>query len=196
MHLTPNIATSGLAQRKAVAQQARRRVFSARYRSLNIMKKLGLISIFLLIAVSCGIERNEDGSKLFKFYYLNGTLKKTQLQKPNEGTGNGYWKYYDEDGDITKEFQRTNGQPNGMVKFYWKNGNLKAEEFMVDGVLTGSYTSYYESGRKEYVGKKIKGKFEGIWLYFDEDGDTLQKSLYKNGKLVWEKSVVQNTATQ
>ncbi len=141
--------------------------------------------------VSCGIERYDDGSKLYKFYYFDGTLKKTQLQKPGEGIGNGYWKYYDEDGNITKEFQRTGGKSNGMVKFYWKNGKLKAEEFMVFGVLTGSYTSYYERGSKEYLGQKVNGKFEGVWLHFNGDGDTLQKFLYKNGELIGETSLAQ-----
>jgi antitoxin component YwqK of YwqJK toxin-antitoxin module len=153
------------------------------------MKKKGLIYILLLFFVSCGIERYDDGSKLFKFYYLNGNLKKTQLQKPNEGTGNGYWKYYDEDGDITKEFQISDGKPTGIVKFYWKNGNLKVEEFINNGLSSGRYVSFYENGHKEYQGEKTNGKFEGIWWHFNEEGDTLEESFYKNGELVWEQSI-------
>ena len=151
------------------------------------MKNLALLCILILIFFSCGIERYDDGSKLFKFYYLDGMLKKTQLQQPNDGTGNGYWKFYDEDGDIIKEYQITDGKGTGLLKFYWKNGNLKAEEFMVNGILTGRYISYYHNGRKEYLGEKINGKFEGILWYFNEEGDTLKEILYKNGELIQER---------
>ena len=152
------------------------------------MNKLTLLPLLVLILIGCGIERYDDGSKLFKFYYINGTLKKTQLQKPNEGTGNGYWKYYDEDGDIVKEYQITEGKGYGVVKFYWKNGNIKVQEFLKEGISSGNYSSYYENGLKEYQGQKVNGQFVGTWWYFDINGDTVKEIVFEEGELLDERS--------
>ncbi len=152
------------------------------------MKTLMLIHILSLILISCGIERNDDGSKLFKFYYIDGTLKKTQLQKPNEGMGNGYWKFYDEEGYITKEVQRTDGEYCGLIKFYWQNGNLRCEETLINEKSSGNQISYYENGMIECWGKKKDGEFDGVWLYFSVTGDTVRKSLYKSGRLIDDES--------
>ncbi len=141
-----------------------------------------------LITLSCGIERYDDGSKLFKFYYLDGTLKKEQLRCPNEGVGDGYWKYYDEDGDITAEGQRTKGELCGLIKFYWKNGNLKGKEIRINGVPSGDWISCFENGQKECQGKKDNGKAEGLWWYFNDHGDTIREAFYTKGILVSERS--------
>ena len=42
--------------------------------------------------------------------------------------------------------------------------------------------TYYPNGQLLMVGERVNGKKEGIWISFDEQGDTLNVTPYLNGK--------------
>ena len=43
---------------------------------------------------------------------------------------------------------------------------------------------FYDNGQLTYRGNHIDGKQDGLWEYFDEDGNLIETVTYRNGELV------------
>ena len=61
----------------------------------------------------------------------------------------------------------------------------KKVEIFVNGSLEGRATYYRSSGKRSVRGIYSHGARNGVWLYFEEDGNTIKKKEeYKDGKRV------------
>lgn len=69
------------------------------------------------------------------------------------------------------------------VDTFDKNGKLLQTGNFKEGKNHGRWTWFYESGAKKLEGSFDMGSREGMWLTFDKNGDTLNKSYYLHDKL-------------
>lgn len=97
-----------------------------------------------------------DGEKTA--YYLSGRLysKGTIVN----GKQNGYWEYWNENGNKAREGEFVDGKPNGTHKYWYENGILRG------------------------IGDWKIGVYDGKWEMYNETGKEKTVQLYKDGKLV------------
>ncbi len=49
---------------------------------------------------------------------------------------------------------------------------------------TGKHVIYYENGKKKVEGNAKEEKEDGLWTYWDENGNVTKTETYSNGELV------------
>ncbi len=60
---------------------------------------------------------------------------------------------------------------DGVWRHWYRSGQLRVEMHLEGGVPHGDYTLWWENGGKCAEGAFRKGKAEGVWRYWDEDGN-------------------------
>ena len=136
-------------------------------------------------------------------YYPNGSLQYTFTYTNGEKTGptNSYF----ENGNLEQRVNLMNGYPEGVMETYYEAGNIRMKTTYINGIKYGKYLryhltgivaeeSYFKNGIQDSTsmywdnvfGTKLKqeqyklGKKEGLWLTFNELGDTLTLFNYKD----------------
>ena len=71
-----------------------------------------------------------------------------------------------------------NGSKHGVARYYYSNGNLQRENYWQYGYLHGEETNCYQNGQIESKGNNKNGIKNGLWVYFDEQGDTIKIENY------------------
>jgi antitoxin component YwqK of YwqJK toxin-antitoxin module len=82
--------------------------------------------------------------------------------------GNRKMKFY-------QEFKA--GREHGISKSFYLNGIVQQERNWVEGYLHGNEVNRFKTGRIESMGENIKGIKKGTWLFFNENGDTIQTKI-------------------
>jgi antitoxin component YwqK of YwqJK toxin-antitoxin module len=79
------------------------------------------------------------------------------------------------------------GKPfNGIIQAFYDNGNLYDEAEYTDGHIGGVQREYYENGQmKDEVILRF-AKPEGDWRGWDEQGNLLYHSIWKEGEMIKE----------
>ena len=101
-----------------------------------------------------------------------------------DGKKEGRWVSYFANGNVRSEGSYRDGQKEGPWTQYHPNGNKKSEATFVGGKYTGLYTSYHENGKRQWQGRynEIRGNSadgtkEGVWLDYEEDGETVRRRM-------------------
>jgi antitoxin component YwqK of YwqJK toxin-antitoxin module len=133
-------------------------------------KKEGLWHHFFDSGELSAIQTYKDG-KLdgdYEHYWLTGHLRTKGVYKANEKEGT--WYHYYDNGDLS-------------IKETYKKGNLHGnyEKYL------GGFEDYYNlTSSPIEVGVYKDGKKDGIWVYYEDDGeriDSSKKVTYKEGVL-------------
>ncbi|PVH25403.1 toxin-antitoxin system YwqK family antitoxin [Sphingobacterium corticibacter] len=150
-----------------------------------------------------------DGKKQgeWKVYYLNGQLK--SLENYTNDTLDGKVFYYGPNGILRSKASYKMGVAVDSFIMYHTNGNINLAEWRDDrGKSQGVFRVYYDSGQLSQIGTKKDGHFEdtcrtfykngkpremkvyqnnlrnGIWVYYNEDGEVVQTEAYENDVLL------------
>lgn len=70
------------------------------------------------------------------------------------------------------------GYRDGVWTFYHMNGQKQTEATFIKGREEGQYTVYYENGVPLYIGHYRNGDRIGIWEFYDDEGNLVQKKEY------------------
>ena len=106
----------------------------------------------------------DTGKQILKFDRI---WSKGELIKDSE--------YYDN--GITKELK----QKNGVCNMWYQTGEKMFEYSNVNNVNVGLHTEWFKNGKINVQGSyNDKGKEQGIWKQFDENG-MLTETIYENG---------------
>lgn len=157
-------------------------------------------------------QRDKNGLKqgIWKEFYKNEKIKiySTFL----DDTLNGYYREYDQWGNITKSLYYNRGKietenienndiakPTTIKKEFYKNGKLKSVGQIVNNVKIGTHIYYDSLGNIENAveysphgivtaegATDIRGYKQGKWNYFYPDGKTKAYGMYTDDKRVGE----------
>lgn len=79
---------------------------------------------------------------------------------------------------------------NGKVSYYNREGSIEKEVNFSNGLEEGKSTAYYTNGFKKETGNFVKGKKQGLWLYFSQDGKEIDAKLFVLGiEFTWEELI-------
>ena len=160
------------------------------------MKKLYLLlSVLFLILVGCSISHKEyDIDQLIlidevyykkssdeivdgKVFQIFGDMK-MGLGYIKNGTKEGLWTWWFENGEKKNEGMFKDGKENGLHKWWYNNGHKSEERTYMDGVKYGLWTKWYDNGQKGIEGTYIDGLESGLWTYYNEDGSIKEVKEY------------------
>jgi antitoxin component YwqK of YwqJK toxin-antitoxin module len=79
---------------------------------------------------------------------------------------------------IKSYYELKNGSQHGVSKNYYFNGNLQRETNWLYGSLHGKEINCYQNGQVESKGYNKNGNKNGLWIYFNEQGDTIRVENY------------------
>lgn len=116
--------------------------------------------IFLGLVVSCK-EKNSDTS----------SVKEIEEVVENYGTG-----------QISRTYQRKNGQIDGLMKDFYPDGSPKGERYFENGMQVGKTTLYYNNGEIMEVQYYENGLKNGGDTVFYESGKVKFAVTYKDEK--------------
>jgi len=134
---------------------------------------------FLLIKKS-GIYDPDNGKKID--YWYGGDKIKAEYTLKN-GKLNGELVSYYYNGNIKKTGTYSNGSENGYFKEYNEEGILEFDYSMKNGDFNGELKTFYENGQLKKSGNFIKGKKNGVFIEYENTGDISDYKTYKLGSL-------------
>ena len=70
----------------------------------------------------------------------------------------------------------------GYTRYYYHDGELRSEGVIEKGKPNGYWKSYYQNKVVKSEGNRINFKLEGLWVFYDIDGDTIEKINYHRDK--------------
>lgn len=94
-------------------------------------------------------NKTDEGFK-FVDYYIEGGIQCTGMTTTLDSDYKvGYFKYYDNLGNIESEGAFNSNQKNGLWKTYNKDGKLRWEIYYSNGKLDGQLISYHANGKQK-----------------------------------------------
>jgi antitoxin component YwqK of YwqJK toxin-antitoxin module len=164
-------------------------------------------------------------SKTERTYHPDGTLK-SEIHKDN-GRYNGLATWYYSNGLKQHEVNYVNDTLQGKSTRWYNNGTIHSVEHFKDNHLHGTVETfdmngkrlslqtyyldtlhgpsveYYTSGQPKIEGQYDKGRFDGRWIYYEDDGYIIgigefnkgtgkQRAWYRNGTLKREVNYTDN----
>ncbi|NLK81759.1 MAG: toxin-antitoxin system YwqK family antitoxin [Bacteroidales bacterium] len=115
--------------------------------------------------------------------YKNGTL---------HGTSIVYWQSSNHNPTEIKNWD--NGVKHGPWFWYYDGGKIRMQANYKQGKLDGDFVVYFVEGGVHVQGKYIDDKRDGVWNYYDENGERTISLAYNMGKPVQtEESAKQET---
>lgn len=145
-----------------------------------------------------GYEYAEDGRIITLLTYKNGVLTKKQRinRKDDQDQKQGMWMAFHNNRKVKEEGPYMNGLRNGYWKFYQPNGNLKRVEKWVMGQLQENAQEVAKievkreidpnTGKLAYKGAYRNGKPEGVHRKYDDEGKVVESKIYDSGVLLFE----------
>jgi antitoxin component YwqK of YwqJK toxin-antitoxin module len=121
----------------------------------NILDKNGVIYVKDERIPYTGIVKDKKNREAYKngiphgkwlTFYPNGNIKSIENWK--EGTLNGKFVLYDEEGKKLLECNYKDGIDHGRYQLYYPNGKLQMEGQFEEGVVTGKWATYSKRGEK------------------------------------------------
>ncbi|MDF1550997.1 MAG: DUF3352 domain-containing protein [Bacteroidales bacterium] len=116
---------------------------------------------------------------LWRTYYQNGHLRSSVNYKSGKVDGVAFFFY--NDGNETKlaEVIYKDDVIEGNYQEFFQNGAQKAKLTYEDGMLNGDAEFYYPTGRIKIKGKYKDNEKKGKWLFYDENGEVINKEKMK-----------------
>jgi hypothetical protein len=126
----------------------------------------------------------EDGKPvgLWRTYYPNGNLKNSINYKDGQIDGVAFFFFNDSKETKMAEVVFDEDILDGKYQEFFKNGAQKATLFYEDGQLEGDAEFFYPTGRIKIKGKYKNNQKKGKWLFYDENGQVINKEKMKKGK--------------
>ncbi len=134
--------------------------------------------------VPVGIHREYDGNGKVINAFIYNELGKIVSQGiiNDDGSREGNWTYFFDDGFKKSQGLYTNNRQNGEWKFFFKEGSNEQIGNFKNGVLNGEWKWYYNNGKPLRLETFTNGKRDGKYLEFSITGDTIEKGSYLDGE--------------
>jgi antitoxin component YwqK of YwqJK toxin-antitoxin module len=135
--------------------------------------------------VPVGIHReyDENGKVKNAFVYDEKGRIVSQGIINEDGSREGKWNYFFDDGEVKSEGLYQNNRQIGEWRFFFRGGKPEQIGNFSNGVLSGIWKWFYENGKDLRIENYVKGKRDGNFFEFSENGDTVTKGLYVEGEM-------------
>ena len=157
-----------------------------------------------------GNMKDDKEHGTFEYFTEDGELER-RVEYRN-GLYNGSYEVFYENGGVKSRDYFTNGKKDRNSETYYENGKMESKTNNETGFFTsqyenghiknrgtikdgqylhGLYEQFHENGKLKMKGEKNKGKNDGIWEYYDKEGNLTQTEKYKDGEVLnteWEQS--------
>lgn len=134
-----------------------------------------------------GYYANNEKEGKWAEKYPNGNLKFEEVYKSDKRIDQT-WTSYHENGEKKEEGEYQKARKNGPWKAWHENGQQKSGWEFRDGVITGKNIEFYANGNVKWEGYyretltgSRRGKKDGEWIDYHENGQKLRKKTYVNG---------------
>ncbi|MEG2071432.1 MAG: hypothetical protein RR034_08685, partial [Bacteroidales bacterium] len=142
-------------------------------------------------------ELNDTGLVVMIARYYRGVLthRESINRIDRHGLKQGNWKYFWDNGHLKMEATYLNDKKNGFFKYYDENGNfLSVEKYENGELITDAKetkvlerkVAYHANGQPSIIATYYKGIPEGIRREFDSTGNIINGYLFENGWLRYE----------
>ena len=79
--------------------------------------------------------------------------------------------------------QYTEGKRDKVIIAFYNDGKIKS--FRSADIYNDSQSmKFHKNGVINDIGNTVKGRADGIWYYFDEEGKLIKETMYKEGQVV------------
>ncbi len=125
-------------------------------------------------------EYNEEGQVVKSFIFRNGIMTGEGIIL-EDGSRDGHWKEYYEDGSLRSEGDYKTGKPVGAWKYYYQDGKIEQEgKYTASGKLTGTWKWFHRNGQELLEEDYLNGQKDGPHTEYDENGKVVEEGEYVN----------------
>jgi antitoxin component YwqK of YwqJK toxin-antitoxin module len=130
-----------------------------------------------------GIHRDydENGNVISTSVYDNNGILTGKGIIKDDGSREGDFTYFYEDGSIKSQGLYQNNRQNGKWNFYFKNGSFEQIGNFDNGYLTGEWKWYNPDSSLLRSETFVKGKRNGLFYELNTKKDTIEKGYYLDG---------------
>lgn len=135
-----------------------------------------------LLDMECQYERGQLHGEFRTVYQSSGkTWEKRTYHRGEQVTGMHY-----SEGDICTSYtEYENGVEHGAQRYFHREkGNLHIRAMNFNGRRVGLYKEYHPNGEKKLEGMSNELGKDGEWKEWDEDGNLVSVSVFKDGKFI------------
>lgn len=134
--------------------------------------------------VPTGIQReyDGDGNVINAYVYNEKGIIVSQGIVRDDGTREGKWNYFYEDGQVKSVGNYINNRQEGEWNFFFQGGKTEQTGKFSKGMLNGEWKWFYHNGKIIRVENFSDGKREGKYLELNISGDTVVLGNYLNGE--------------
>jgi hypothetical protein len=100
----------------------------------------------------------------------------------------GTWTEWYANGKPASETTWINGVLQGRAVEFYSSGQKKSDGEMVDGTEDGPWTYWSQDGGSTTTGSWVLGRRDGEWLEYDAEGQVITERVYRNGRLIRQRS--------
>jgi antitoxin component YwqK of YwqJK toxin-antitoxin module len=128
-------------------------------------------------------SRHRNGRVRYEGFFLTPKSNQREALK-NMGIPHGPFVYYDTSGVVLQKGTYEMGAKTGAWIETDYNTSITHRKVyaMIPANTDKTFCAYHENGQKAIIGQMKKGKPEGAWQYFREDGTLQRTSEYLHGK--------------
>ncbi len=143
--------------------------------------------LFLLVFISGNLPGQVKNKEVYTVYvnYPDHTVKMNVLNSVKKidvkETLTYYW--YSSNRIMETQGGYDGKMLNGLYTSFYLSGNLKEKGMFKKGLKDGEWTAWYENGKIREIINWNKGIKNGLLKTFDDKGNLISESFYKNGKL-------------
>lgn len=124
------------------------------------------------------VEYDENGNVIAKGDYLGDEKE-------------GDWSYVH--GNITEKGRYYDGQREGVWKTWFADGTVASEIYYDADVPSGKFFFNWENGKTRMTGRYEGGEPAGTWYKYDENGNLILSTVYRDGKeFMWNSYTIEN----
>lgn len=154
-----------------------------------MIKMKSYLLIFCLLALTSCEKNNrtkgfKDSLQTKDSISFNQVGKIIDVSHYKNDVREGFSLVFNDSTRIPKFFVEYNkGKRDGIIIELYDDGKIKS--FRTGGINSISQRmKFHENGILKSIGNTVQGKGNGIWYYFDEDGELENKILYENGQIL------------
>lgn len=127
--------------------------------------------------MDCQLEIEHEGQDGFVIRSFPNTKDKLSEGHFKNGSVDGYWRFFYENGEVHWEGNYDEGEPNGFFRTFFESGRVR-EAGQLKNCLRDGYWNFYFDNKKNQV--QFNGYFDngipsGTWQEFDRAGKVVNR---------------------